>query len=294
MPCGRTPGRRGGGTAPTAHRRDPRPRWTARSRAPGGRPHPDAVEDEAGCGTADGDRLRLAAIVLEPPAVAVGEREVPCGSTRRRCCGGRGERCVTSARSRSGVRYALHHRAYRGSYCLTPFAPEAYVRLMLGFPASGYSRHMLKAVACALAAAAAFGVGSADASAALRSGIRGSVIKGPTSPVCREGEPCTAPAAGIVLVVARQGVTVATVTTSEAGDLPRGAEAGNVRRPLASKRDVRQRAGTDRQGAAQAVHGRELRYRYRHSLSRTSPVTAWRSRAADRTRGRCPFARLAR
>ena len=76
---------------------------------------------------------------------------------------------------------------------------------------------MLKTITCAVAAAAAFGVGTVDASASLRSGIRGIVIKGPTSPVCRRGESCTAPAAGIVLVVALQGVTIATVTTSGSG-----------------------------------------------------------------------------
>jgi len=59
--------------------------------------------------------------------------------------------------------------------------------------------------------------GSLAAAAATPSGIRGTLIKSPTSPVCREGVPCSAPAAGFVLVFVRAGVRVATATTSKAG-----------------------------------------------------------------------------
>ena len=50
-----------------------------------------------------------------------------------------------------------------------------------------------------------------------KNGIRGTVIKSPTSPVCVEGSPCSAPAVGIVLIALRKGVRVARTTTSEAG-----------------------------------------------------------------------------
>jgi uncharacterized membrane protein len=60
-------------------------------------------------------------------------------------------------------------------------------------------------------------VASLAASAATPSGIRGIVIKSPTKPVCEEGIPCSAPAAGVALVFLRGGVRVATVVTSKAG-----------------------------------------------------------------------------
>jgi len=58
-------------------------------------------------------------------------------------------------------------------------------------------------------------VGTADASAATPSEISGTVIKGPTAPVRREGVPCSAPAAAIAFF--RNGVRVASTTTSKAG-----------------------------------------------------------------------------
>ena len=65
-------------------------------------------------------------------------------------------------------------------------------------------------IAFALVAAfIALAVGSPGASAATQSGIRGTVIRSPTRPVCEEGVPCTAPAAGVVLVFVRNGVEVA-------------------------------------------------------------------------------------
>ena len=59
--------------------------------------------------------------------------------------------------------------------------------------------------------------GSLVATAATQGGIRGTVIKGPTRPVCEEDVPCSAPAAGVTLIFARGGVRVATATTSKAG-----------------------------------------------------------------------------
>lgn len=42
-------------------------------------------------------------------------------------------------------------------------------------------------------------------------------MRGPTKPVCRETEPCEAPAAGVVLRFARSGTVVARVRTNAAG-----------------------------------------------------------------------------
>lgn len=79
-----------------------------------------------------------------------------------------------------------------------------------------YSRVMWKAFVFVVASLALL-AGSLGASAATQSGIRGKVIKSPTKPVCEEGVPCSAPAAGVTLVFMRGGVRVATTTTSKAG-----------------------------------------------------------------------------
>jgi hypothetical protein len=50
----------------------------------------------------------------------------------------------------------------------------------------------------AVASLAASAVGAAHGTV-LRSGLWGTVTRGPITPVCRAGEPCTAPAAGAVL-----------------------------------------------------------------------------------------------
>lgn len=67
-------------------------------------------------------------------------------------------------------------------------------------------------LACFVMAALAGG-----ASAAPKSGISGTVTRSPTSPVCREDVPCSAPAEGFVLVALRNGVRVASATTSGTG-----------------------------------------------------------------------------
>jgi hypothetical protein len=43
------------------------------------------------------------------------------------------------------------------------------------------------------------------------------VMRGPTKPVCREGDPCEEPARGILLRFTRAGSVVARVRTSENG-----------------------------------------------------------------------------
>jgi hypothetical protein len=48
-------------------------------------------------------------------------------------------------------------------------------------------------------------------------GIRGTVIRSPITPVCRQGVPCSAPAGGVVLVFARGGHEVARTTSLRNG-----------------------------------------------------------------------------
>ena len=63
--------------------------------------------------------------------------------------------------------------------------------------------------------------------AALVSGLFGSVVLSPATPVCQAGQPCTAPAAGVTLTFVHNGVAVRSVVTSKAGTyrvlLPAGA-----------------------------------------------------------------------
>ena len=49
------------------------------------------------------------------------------------------------------------------------------------------------------------------------SGLHGVVMRGPTKPVCREGEPCMEPAKGLLLQFRRGGTVVAQVKTTQGG-----------------------------------------------------------------------------
>jgi hypothetical protein len=51
----------------------------------------------------------------------------------------------------------------------------------------------------------------------LLSGLNGVVMRGPTTPVCRVGTPCSAPAVGAILVFSRNGVVAARVRTGAGG-----------------------------------------------------------------------------
>jgi hypothetical protein len=77
-----------------------------------------------------------------------------------------------------------------------------------------------------LALAAASLLASSATAAAPTSGLRGAVVLSPSRPVCIEGEPCTAPASGVVLRFSRAGRVVARTTTQANGTyrvaLPRG------------------------------------------------------------------------
>jgi hypothetical protein len=68
-------------------------------------------------------------------------------------------------------------------------------------------------VAALVLASVAAGVGES----ASISGLRGVVMRGPTKPVCFEGEPCEAPAAGLTLRFSRAGAMIAQVRTGPAG-----------------------------------------------------------------------------
>ena len=68
-----------------------------------------------------------------------------------------------------------------------------------------------------LVLALALGLAAPAAGATGESGLRGVVLRGPTSPVCRVDEPCEAPAANIVLVFKQAGQVVGRTTTGPRG-----------------------------------------------------------------------------
>jgi hypothetical protein len=53
--------------------------------------------------------------------------------------------------------------------------------------------------------------------AVLVTGLHGTVTRGPITPVCMVGKPCSAPAAGVVLIFSRNGRDAARVTTGALG-----------------------------------------------------------------------------
>jgi hypothetical protein len=60
-------------------------------------------------------------------------------------------------------------------------------------------------------------VGGTAGTAAPASGVRGTVLRSPVTPVCREGVACSAPAAGIALVFMRHDVVAGRVTSGRDG-----------------------------------------------------------------------------
>jgi hypothetical protein len=75
---------------------------------------------------------------------------------------------------------------------------------------------MRRAVSLALLATLALGCGSASGGTAT-SGLKGRVMRGPTTPVCRVNVPCEEPARGIKLIFSRSDKVVARTTTSQKG-----------------------------------------------------------------------------
>jgi hypothetical protein len=73
------------------------------------------------------------------------------------------------------------------------------------------------AAALALAALALTSTVAGAAVSGKASGLRGVVMRGPTKPVCKENDPCEAPARGLVLQFLRRGIVKAEVKTSSTG-----------------------------------------------------------------------------
>jgi hypothetical protein len=69
------------------------------------------------------------------------------------------------------------------------------------------------------------------------SGVYGVVMRGPTTPVCRVGTPCSAPAVGAVLVFSRNGLVVARVRVGAGGRYSVRLDPGtySVAQPVAPK-----------------------------------------------------------
>jgi hypothetical protein len=97
-----------------------------------------------------------------------------------------------------------------------PPASLTHERFTNGSPIRRYIRFMRSVVALVVACAALL-VCASLAPAGTASGIRGTVIKGPTKPVCEEGVPCTAPASGVVIVATRNRTVVGRATTTRNG-----------------------------------------------------------------------------
>lgn len=53
--------------------------------------------------------------------------------------------------------------------------------------------------------------------ASVLTGLFGTVMRSPTTPVCRQGQSCSAPAAGVRLAFMRRGFVVKSVLTSSTG-----------------------------------------------------------------------------
>jgi hypothetical protein len=68
-----------------------------------------------------------------------------------------------------------------------------------------------------IAAAAALTLGCGSAGGGVTTGLQGRVMRGPITPVCHVGKPCTAPAPGVKLYFSRSGKVAATATTDKKG-----------------------------------------------------------------------------
>ena len=91
----------------------------------------------------------------------------------------------------------------------------------------------MKVVFSALSLALVIVAGAGAQTAALSSGLRGVVVRGPIAPVCVAEEPCTEPARNVTLLFSRNSRIVGRAVTDTAGRyrvrLPVGVYA--VRRP---------------------------------------------------------------
>ncbi len=90
----------------------------------------------------------------------------------------------------------------------------------------------------AIVSAAALLVASTSLAKSPSPNVRGSLMRGPVTPVCIEGRSCDAPAPGVMLVFARSGQEVRRLTTGVAGRFAIRLEPGlysvrALRRPVA-------------------------------------------------------------
>jgi hypothetical protein len=76
-------------------------------------------------------------------------------------------------------------------------------------------RPALIAAVAALAALAALAVSFPAAAGTVGTGLRGLVTRGPITPVCKEGVPCSAPAKHIKITFVRNGVAKSVVTGAD-------------------------------------------------------------------------------
>lgn len=74
---------------------------------------------------------------------------------------------------------------------------------------------MRKAVGFAILVTLALGCGTAGGGTA--TGLKGRVMRGPITPVCRTNVPCDEPARGVKLLFSRSGKVVATARTNDKG-----------------------------------------------------------------------------
>jgi hypothetical protein len=75
----------------------------------------------------------------------------------------------------------------------------------------------VRALVIASASAALASAFAGPAASGTASGLRGVVMRGPTSPICRVGDPCEEPARGLLLQFRRDGRIVKQVRTSRTG-----------------------------------------------------------------------------
>jgi hypothetical protein len=74
----------------------------------------------------------------------------------------------------------------------------------------------VRRIACTLVVSAA-AAAAVCADAGTATGLHGVVMRGPTTPVCRAGSPCDAPAANVTLVFSHDAADVARTTTTRLG-----------------------------------------------------------------------------
>lgn len=79
------------------------------------------------------------------------------------------------------------------------------------------------------AASAATACGGGSSTTATRAGLRGTVIRGPTSPVCRTGQSCSKPAAKTLLLLTRSGRPALRIRTDAHGSYRASLEPGTYR-----------------------------------------------------------------